>query len=772
MTDWEFKNKNTAKNTNSEKAEKVKVPQGRTSLVWSCYLIGFYLLLAFTAYLFTWKIDQDKVFQFSWGLLLNSDVIIKNWLGRSGAIISHVFFYKGFGIASYTFVIVLISFGMKILKKGNVPFLKIARYSLFTLLWLPPALSFIFSYSGFPWGGAVGYHINEWLTAFLGNIGIASLYLFSLLLFLVLNFNIKFNIRYPFSRLFFNKENAVDINNDTDDFSITDESGIKETILDPARPDNEIKTGSNGDNVSDIKLDIETSQEEKLSNEKTAVGTNYDPTLDLPGYKYPSLDLLENYSHDKVEINKEELEKNKDQIIDTLRNYNIEIAKIKATIGPTVSLYEIVPTPGTRISKIKNLEDDIALSLSALGIRIIAPIPGKGTIGIEVPNRNREIVSMRGVLSSEKFIQSTMELPIILGKTISNELYIADLTRMPHLLLAGATGQGKSVGINCVLTSLLYKKHPSQLKFIMVDPKMVELSLYRKIEKHFLAKLPNEDEVIITDTKKVVYTLNSLCMEMDQRYELLQKAQVRNVKEYNEKFVARKLNPENEHRFLPYIILVVDEFADLIMIAGKEIESPIARLAQKARAIGIHLIIATQRPSVNIITGNIKANFPARLAFKVTSIVDSRTILDVAGADKLVGQGDMLFAHGSDIIRLQCPFVDTPEVERIAEFIGTQQGFPESFLLPEYIDSREIKESFDPDERDEYFEDAAKIVVQVQQGSTSLLQRRLKLGYNRAGRLMDQLENVGIVGPQEGSRPRTVLVLGETELEQFLIDLK
>ncbi len=500
----------------------------------------------------------------------------------------------------------------------------------------------------------------------------------------------------------------------------------------------------------------------------------YDPKLDLASYKYPTLDLLENYGSNKIMVNAEELEANKNKIVETLNHYNIEIEKIKATIGPTVTLYEIIPAPGIRISKIKNLEDDIALSLAALGIRIIAPMPGKGTIGIEVPNQHPEMVAMRSVLATDKFQNSSMDLPIALGKTISNEVYIADLAKMPHLLVAGATGQGKSVGINSILVSLLYKLHPSQLKFVLVDPKKVELTLFRKIERHFLAKLPGEEDAIITDTKKVINTLNSLCIEMDQRYDLLKNAQVRNLKEYNAKFINRKLNPEEGHRFLPFIVLIVDEFADLMMTAGKEVETPIARLAQLARAVGIHLVIATQRPSVNIITGTIKANFPARLAFRVLSKIDSRTILDTGGADQLIGRGDMLFSTGNDLIRLQCAFVDTPEVERISEYIGGQRGYSSAWMLPEYIDENgeggSVKD-FDPNDRDPLFEDAARLIVMHQQGSTSLIQRKLKLGYNRAGRLIDQLEAAGVVGPFEGSKAREVLLPDDYALEQFLDNL-
>ncbi|MDX5346705.1 MAG: DNA translocase FtsK, partial [Hymenobacteraceae bacterium] len=523
----------------------------------------------------------------------------------------------------------------------------------------------------------------------------------------------------------------------------------------------------------ELELDIEMGDEE----EETDIisSENYDPTLDLAQYRYPSLDLLNDYDIGKIQVSKEELEANKDRIVETLGNYNIGIASIKATIGPTVTLYEIVPDAGVRISKIKNLEDDIALSLAALGIRIIAPIPGKGTIGIEVPNKKKEMVSIKSMLSTEKFLKSDMDLPIAFGKTITNEVFITDLAKMPHLLMAGATGQGKSVGLNVILSSLLYKRHPSQLKFVLVDPKKVELSLFNKIERHFLAKLPDSEEPIITDTKKVVNTLNSLCMEMDMRYDLLKDAGCRNLKEYNRKFVERRLNPKKGHRFMPYIVLVIDELADLMMTAGKEVETPIARLAQLARAIGIHLVVATQRPSVNVITGIIKANFPARISFKVTSKIDSRTILDTGGAEQLVGQGDMLFSIGSDIIRVQCAFVDTPEVDKVCDYIGDQRGYDDAYLLPEFVGDDSGSSGggdFDPSTRDSLFEEAARIIVQHQQGSTSLLQRRLKLGYNRAGRLIDQLESAGVVGPFEGSKAREVLIPDEYSLEQLLNSLE
>jgi len=533
--------------------------------------------------------------------------------------------------------------------------------------------------------------------------------------------------------------------------------------------DDEAEDGGDG-----IELEIKTTPLEAAAEEVVVLENlpPYEPTLDLSNYKYPSLNLLEQHGSDKIVQDNNDLENQKNQIINTLRNYAIEIQKISATIGPTVTLYEIVPAPGVRISRIKNLEDDIALSLAALGIRIIAPIPGKGTIGIEVPNIKKTVVSMRSLLSSEKFQHNNYSLPIGIGKRIDNENYIVDLASMPHLLMAGATGQGKSVGLNAILVSLLYKKHPSQLKFVLIDPKKVELSIYRHIEKHFLAKLPGEEDAIITDTKKVIHTLNALCIEMDNRYDLLKEAGARNIKEYNEKFIKRKLNPQKGHQYLPFIVLVIDEFADLIMTAGKEVETPIARLAQLARAIGIHLIIATQRPSVNIITGTIKANFPARIAFKVSSKIDSRTILDTGGAEQLIGKGDMLISHLGELTRLQCAFVDTPEVEQVVDFISEQQGYPQAFLLPEYIDEKELEgRELDLSDRDSLFDDAARMIVQHQIGSTSLLQRRMKLGYNRAGRLMDQLEIAGIVGPAQGSKPREVLIKTEADLQRHLDQL-
>ncbi|HVZ56201.1 MAG TPA: DNA translocase FtsK 4TM domain-containing protein [Chitinophagaceae bacterium] len=541
-------------------------------------------------------------------------------------------------------------------------------------------------------------------------------------------------------------------------------SEIPRTREKPARP------VADGELELEIKSAPDPSEPQTPEKEKTYEDLPpYEPTLDLRDYKYPPLDLLETLGSEKIVQDAQELENNKNQIINTLKNYDIAIQKISATVGPTVTLYEIVPAAGVRISRIKNLEDDIALSLAALGIRIIAPIPGKGTIGIEVPNVKKSVVGMKALLASEKFQHNHYSLPIAIGKKIDNENYIVDLASMPHLLMAGATGQGKSVGLNAILVSLLYKKHPSQLKFVLIDPKKVELSLYRLIEHHFLAKLPGEEEAIITDTKKVVHTLNALCIEMDNRYDLLKEAGARNIREYNEKFVKRRLSPLKGHQFLPFIVLVIDEFADLIMTAGKEIEMPIARLAQLARAVGIHLIIATQRPSVNIITGTIKANFPSRIAFKVSSKIDSRTILDTGGAEQLIGKGDMLISHHGEITRLQCAFVDTPEVESVVEFVGNQRGYPQAFLLPEYVDEKDLEgKDFDLADRDPLFEDAARLVVQNQLGSTSLLQRRMKLGYNRAGRLMDQLESAGIVGPNQGSKAREVLIKTEMDLQQHL----
>ncbi len=762
-------------------------------------LFAAYSFIAFLSFLFTWQNDQDKILG-AWNEFFSEQVTIDNWLGKLGALLSYLFVHRWFGVVSFIFPLLFTLIGVRLLFKVSLlPFGKTLKYSFFALVWVSITLGYFFSDSYFFLGGGYGYSINAWLHAVVGSLGTAALLFISFMIFLVVNFNISFKLAKDPEPVVENmkpepEELKLEIEkpNVINSYKEQEISPVQELILDPVDEESEEEEDSaielepevdeqeevvidNGD----VQFTVEKAEEKSGATEEPVDETNipfgdYDPTLDLSSYQLPSIDLLQEYGGNKEpNVNADELNENKNKIVSTLANYNIQIEKIKATIGPTVTLYEIIPAAGVRISKIKNLEDDIALSLSALGIRIIAPIPGKGTIGIEVPNQNPETVAMRTIIASDKFQNTGMELPLALGKTISNETFIVDLTKMPHMLMAGATGQGKSVGLNAVLVSLLYKKHPSQIKFVLVDPKKVELTLFNKIERHFLAKLPDTEEAIITDTKKVVNTLNSLCIEMDNRYDLLKDAQVRNIKEYNAKFIARKLNPNNGHKYLPYIILVVDEFADLIMTAGKEVETPIARLAQLARAIGIHLIIATQRPSVNIITGTIKANFPARIAFRVTSRIDSRTILDSGGAEQLIGRGDMLLSTGSDLIRLQCAFVDTPEVERITDFIGSQRSYPQAFQLPEYVgdESEGGKGELDPSERDAMFNEAAKVIVTHQQGSASLLQRKLKLGYNRAGRIVDQLEAVGIIGPFEGSRAREVLIKDLASLEQFLKDM-
>jgi S-DNA-T family DNA segregation ATPase FtsK/SpoIIIE len=764
-------------------------------------LFAVYLAIAFTSFAFTWEVDQDKVL----GDLFSPEVQVQNWLGKFGAFISYVFIYKWFGIPSYIFAFLAFITGLRITFNLNLLNLsKTYLFSFFFLVFCSITFAYFFSDTVFYLGGAFGYTMSNKLNATLGSIGTGVSLVFTLVVFLVAAFNISFDFSkknkplplpepvpaateeskiIPVNTFKPETEPSEPIAEEEEEEEVAEESFFivneeKNAIVEEVeKPDlkEPIILSTDTDQVQFTVEQTETKEAEvtpeQLAEALVLQAGEFDPTLDLSSYQFPPIDLLENYGGTKeIVINTEELNANKNRILKTLGDYGIEIEKIKATVGPTVTLYEIVPAAGVRISKIKNLEDDIALSLSALGIRIIAPIPGKGTIGIEVPNQNAEMVPMRSILSSDKFLNTTMDLPIALGKTISNETFITDLAKMPHLLMAGATGQGKSVGLNAILVSLLYKKHPSQIKFVLVDPKKVELTLFNKIERHFLAKLPDSAEAIITDTKKVIHTLNSLCIEMDQRYDLLKEAQVRNLKEYNAKFIARKLNPNNGHKFLPYIVLVVDEFADLIMTAGKEVETPIARLAQLARAIGIHLIIATQRPSVNIITGTIKANFPARIAFRVTSKIDSRTILDSGGADQLIGRGDMLLSTGNDLIRLQCAFVDTPEVDKICDFIGSQRSYPTAFLLPEYVDENGegSGKMDDPSERDGLFNQAAEIVVSTQQGSASLLQRRLKLGYNRAGRIVDQLESAGIIGPFEGSKAREVLIKDMLSLEQFL----
>ncbi len=763
-------------------------------------LVSVYFFLAFTSFFVNWfDANSENILGQEITTYFSDHVQqVENWTGKLGSIISNFLVLKGVGLGAYFISVLFLAIGLKMLL--NVKMFKLwTWFQLITisLLWLPMLANLIFpEHPENVFGGIVGKQLNIWLNSYIGKIGLIFTLIFVPAVFLLIDYQFNFKrkkkkepkskntkdpiLNRPSEDLYNTIEFAVD--NEDEDVDLIDEVKEKKANtfkidVDPSVEDDTSETEKENEE-SDLELTIEKPKEEIIVDEKVKPGdhfgvdTEYDPTLDLADFKLPPLDLLEEYDSGDIRIDKEELEKNKVKIVETLKHYSIEIIKIKATIGPTVTLYEIVPAPGIRISKIKNLEDDIALSLAAMGIRIIAPIPGKGTVGIEVPNKNPNIVSMKSIIGSKNFQSNKYELPFGLGKTIANESFVADLTKMPHILMAGATGQGKSVGLNAIIASLLYAKHPAELKFIMVDPKKVELTLFSRIERHYLAKLPDSEEAIITDTRKVVRTLNSLGIEMDHRYELLKDAQVRNLKEYNSKFISRKLNPNQGHKYLPYLVLVIDEFADLIMTAGKEVEGPITRLAQLARAVGIHLVIATQRPSVNIITGTIKANFPARIAFRVISKIDSRTILDTGGADQLVGRGDMLLSTGSDLIRLQCAFIDTPEVDRLTEYIGSQRAYPEAFFLPEYFDEEpEKKVEFDASERDELFEDAAYVIVQNQQGSTSLLQRKLKLGYNRAGRIIDQLEAAGIVGSFEGSKAREVKVANEMALEQFLKDL-
>jgi S-DNA-T family DNA segregation ATPase FtsK/SpoIIIE len=785
---------------------------------WLLIFTSVFLTFAFFSYFLTWKSDYDKIQ--IWTLSGLNEISEfedinhqpENFMGSLGAKLSHFFISSTFGIGSFVFPYLFFLSGFAIVfNKIITPIKKTYRILIFYAVLSSSIFALIFNQTDLNLGGNIGVFINHWLSSLIGVTGLVFIQIFLIILSIYLFFNVQIEKSIATLMQKKSKSNQIELNNETeinelkkpnihtvypteelelnkeksapwegnilieDKFEneeellemIEDEESYEEIILEhtPIQKIEELK-GS-------VEFEInETIEEETVNPSEIRMGldTDYDPTLDLSNYKYPPMDLLVDYETGKNKVSLEILESYKQNIVQTLENYNIKIDNIKATVGPTVTLYEIVPAAGVRIAKIKNLEDDIALSLAALGIRIIAPIPGKGTVGIEVPNPEPDIVPMKSVLSSKKFVESQMELPVALGKTISNETFVYDLAKMPHLLMAGATGQGKSVGLNCILVSLLYKKHPSQLKLVLVDPKKVELTLFNKVVRHFLAKLPGEDDAIITETQKVVNTVNSLCIEMDNRYELLKDANCRNLREYNTKFIARKLNPELGHKFLPYIVLVIDEFADLIMTAGKEVELPIARLAQLARAIGIHLIIATQRPSVNIITGTIKANFPARIAFRVTSKIDSRTILDTGGADQLIGRGDMLFSTGNDLVRIQCAFVDTPEVEEICEFIGNQQGYPDAHMLPEF--SKEGSDSdndySDLEDRDSMFEEAARIIVIHQQGSASLLQRKLKLGYNRAGRIIDQLEAAGIIGPFEGSKARKVLITDEVSLEQFL----
>ena len=781
------------------------------------------LAFSFISYLLNWKSDQSQA-----GTMLDKTVKSSNIFGKIGDWLGNLFIFESLGIAAFVVAFLFFVFGMMILKKNYFKPWKTFGHSLFLICWVPIFMGAITNGQGVL-SGVYGFQIMDFLNSVIGTVGLWLILLVSISLYFILEFNLNpSNVKSKLNDLndqtlgrvkammpnsSENFEADEELQNEQD-LSIKNEDSTINKVPD-FTPEIEIEpivtpnktsfeelpninvTESTGSSIDlnpvskpidivspktdhiDFKVEVAKTidivdESDKKSQELVDKHGLYDHKLDLANFQMPTIDLLRDYGNEEIAINREELEENKNKIVGLLKNFNVGIAEIKATVGPTVTLYEIVPEAGIRVASIKKLQDDIALNLSALGIRIIAPMPGKGTIGIEVPRKNPAMVSMRSVIASQKFQNTDMDLPVVFGKTISNEIFMADLTKMPHLLMAGATGQGKSVGINAILTSLLYKKHPSELKFVMVDPKKVELSLYSKIERHYLAKLPDGDEAIITDTHKVINTLNSLCVEMDQRYDLLKNAFCKNIKEYNKKFTERKLNPENGHRYLPYIVLVVDEFADLIMTAGKEVEIPIARLAQLARAVGIHLIVATQRPSVNVITGMIKANFPARAAFRVISSVDSRTILDSPGADQLIGKGDMLYFNGNEIMRLQCAFVDTPEVEKIAEFIGEQKGYASAFMLPEYSSEETTSTvgAFDPNEKDVLFEDAARIIVSTQQGSTSMLQRQLKLGYNRAGRIMDQLEASGIVGGFNGAKAREVQISDLNSLEQFLEELR
>lgn len=773
----------------------VKDPRLTLALGFILLIGSIFLFVSFLSYLFTGQADMSLIVPSENSGILDSAQEVENWLGYFGAWISHYCIYNGVGVSAFFVPPVLFSLGFQFaFKRAILPVFSVSIFSIFSGLWLCLLFGYLtFSVEGpTEWSflaGKVGYTLAELSHGLLG-WGTFLLLVLSLFIFIIFFFNVT-------AIQAFQPHNPKPMGNDailteTPEYTDEKDNWPKVVQTEPIpEPVVFVKPEPTTAPATEVKLEVEKPLppkkevaeptfiiEERTETDELAdklVGEKglYDPTLDLSDFKFPPLELLNEYEVGKVQVTQEELNQNKDKILATLTNFKIGISSIKATIGPTVTLYEIVPEAGIKISRIKNLEDDIALSLAALGIRIIAPIPGKGTIGIEVPNKNREMVSIRSVLSTAAFQKTDKELPVALGKTISNEVLVIDLAKMPHLLVAGATGQGKSVGLNVILTSLLYKRHPSQLKFVLVDPKKVEMSLFSKIERHYLAKLPNSEEAIITDTRKVVHTLNSLCIEMENRYEMMKDAGARNLKEYNAKFVGRKLNPKEGHRFLPYIVLVIDELADLMMTAGKEVETPIARLAQLARAIGIHLVVATQRPSVNVITGVIKANFPARLSFRVTSKVDSRTILDTGGADQLVGMGDMLLSAASETIRLQSPFVDTPEVEKVCEFIGAQRGYESAYLLPEYEGDEESgASSVDLSERDALFEEAARLIVAHQQGSTSLIQRKLKLGYNRAGRLIDQLEAAGIVGPFEGSKAREVLIRDEMSLEQLLNGLK
>ena len=821
------KKKTTRKKKKGQLLLPFKTKDERIPKIFGAFLLlmAFYLFIAFTAYLFTWKVDQSLVQKYGWGLLVEPSAIIHNQLGKLGAIISNIFIYWTFGLPAFALVFILAILGTSLFK--HLPIRKhypLIRNIAVSMVLVAVFLEFIFPNASFPVGGAIGEGIAQWLSGVLGTLGLGLLFIFSAVAILIWVVNPTFH-DFTFRKFIYDAKTKIfggsrprtdfaqadTKKSSSNGVSISDDGTVTVATQDHTKVAPIVPAGTVAPTVNfdvdvsdkmakakakveakagdkDLDLEVVQAKKESIIPEEARAGNfekkqedpfgegmePYDPTLELASYEHPVLSLLDDHDSDTFEVDRAELQANKEEIVQTLLHFKIDIDKIKATIGPTVTLYEIIPAKGVRISKIRNLEDDIALSLSALGIRIIAPIPGRGTIGIEVPNKKKQLVGMKEILISEQFKRTKMELPMALGKTIENEVLVADLAKMPHLLIAGATGQGKSVGINSIIISLLYKHHPSNLKLILIDPKKVELFPYGKLESHFLGFLPGENESILTDVGKVVTTLNSLTIEMERRYDLLKRAEVRNLKEYNKKFISRRLNPNKGHEYLPYIVLIIDEFADLIMTAGKEIELPLGRLAQLSRAVGIYLIIATQRPSVNIITGVIKANFPARIAFKVASKVDSRTILDGGGAEQLIGKGDMLLAFGSEVRRLQGAFVDTPEVERVIEFIANQPGFPEPFYLPEFHEEEKVGGSggFSISDLDEKFDDAARLVVQNQHGSTSMVQRRMKLGYNRAGRIMDQMEILGIVGPSQGSKPREVLFPDPIELERFLANLR
>jgi S-DNA-T family DNA segregation ATPase FtsK/SpoIIIE len=804
--------KKNAKATKSAVKSKSFFTDEKIKFVIGILITGFalYLLLACVAYLFWWKTDLSIADS---DIVSGPDIAVKNWSGKSGHFLAKMIINNGFGFGAFFIPLIFGSLGLYLLRFPKIrPFNLIVKFS-FAAIILSLLLSFIFSssnvYLGSGPGGAQGYHIIRWMNAFVGMIGTGVVLLFLTISYLIFALKVKpesFGLKRLSLMKF--KKNA-DKQNETEpdpllvpgsdpagqDYKSNENKGKSDQKVDfvvkttrqyaeDDDTDDEIPDlVSTGTIIRDFDNDksslahaedvpINITRPEVLDtlpdHEVEKLMGDYDPRLDLSRYKFPPVSILKEHKSDTAFDNTEVFE-NKENIIKTLGDHKISIKSISATIGPTVTLYEIVPERGVRLARIKSLEDDIALNLSALGIRIIAPIPGRGTVGIEVPNKKPEMVSMRSLITSKAFQDSKFDIALALGRTITNEPYIVDLTKMPHLLVAGATGQGKSVGINAIITSILYKKHPAEIKFVLIDPKRVELPLYIKIERHFLAKLPDEEDAIITDTQKVIKTLNSLCIEMDNRLELLKAAQSRNIKEYNEKFISRKLSPEKGHKYLPYIVLIIDEFADLIMTAGREIEGPIGRLAQLARAIGIHLIISTQRPSTNIITGFIKANFPTRIAFRVFSSIDSRTILDATGADRLVGRGDMLVSSGNEPVRVQCAFIDTPEIEELTEFIGSQKGYADAMHLPEYVDDSESGVlEVDLRKRDPMFDEAARLVVQHQQGSTSLIQRKLSIGYNRAGRIIDQLEAAGVVGPFEGSKARDVLCTDFIALEEIM----